>query len=207
MSHRDKVMTKALALELASALTLFQVQPAQLSRYYDEAIYALGTLPYIFEASLLDVDVLQATFQFPETALQVLELWYDNRTLDYMTREELAALSSYWLSERGEPLAYTDRDMNLRTFQLYPVPELASVPATGLPAGGLFGENMPHGHVAFLASSFQEDVVSWLELPLIYSTLAREYLRESDHQDPAFAQGCLQVARMLLDMVRLPMIQ
>src|ERR1700694_4635472 len=123
-------MSKSTTLALASTFTLDLIGPDDPSSYYDEAIYALGALPYLLETTLLDVLPGQATFQFPESALTPLELWYDNRTLDYMTHAELDALTPTWRDQLGSPIAYTDTNMSLRTFQLFPRPSVPSTPMT-----------------------------------------------------------------------------
>ena len=196
-------MTKAASLTLASALTLFQLSEDRLSPFYDEAVYALGALPYLLELSLVAVTQDQSIFTFPDNFLTLLEAWHDDRALDHMTHAELQALSTQWQEHKGPPLAYTEENLSLRQLRLYPIPPLPSDPLLMLHFGGAFGIDYPTGNVVMLATQFAQDLPSWLELPLIFSTLAREYSLESPHQDQAFAQGCAQVGQLLMSMLPL----
>lgn len=196
-------MTKASTLTLTSQLALSQVTEDQLAPFYDEAIFALGTLPWLLEATLLSVTSDQASFTLPATTLTMLQCWYDNRTLDRMTHAQLLALTPRWQEERGFPIAYTEEHLNLRTFRLYPLPAQPSESMTSI-LGGPFGEAFPGSNVAVLGVIQQQDLPSWLELPLALTLLAREYMRESPHRDPDFAHGCQQVASILMDMLTLP---
>lgn len=201
-------MTKAASLTLASTFT---GQPPQLSAdhlapFYDEAVYTLGALPYLLDMSLVAVTQDQSTFTFPDTFLVLHEVWHDDRALDIMTHAELLALSSQWQEHRGPPLAYTEENLSLRQLRLYPIPPLPSDPLLMLHYGGAFGLDYPTGNVVMLATQFLQDLPSWLELPLILTMLAREYMLESPHQDTAFAQGCAQVSQLLMRMLPLPPI-
>lgn len=196
-------MTKAASLTLAAQLTLNQLDSDRLSPFYDEAIYALGALPSLLEFSLITVTQDQSTFTFPDNLLTLLEVWYDDRALDPMTHAELQALSAQWQEHKGPPLAYTEENLTLRQLRLYPIPPLPSDPLLLLHFGGAFGIDYPTGHVVLLATQFVQDLPSWLELPLIFRMLAREYALASPHQDQAFAQGCAQVGQLLMAMLPL----
>src|SRR5262245_42704633 len=114
-------------------MTLEQIDAQAFDRFYDEVIRGLGTVPWLYEAFILPVDQYQGTFTYPPEALVPLELWYDNRTLDLMTRTQLTAMSSYWPMELGHPVAYTQEDIDLRTFKLYPFADVASDPLMPYP--------------------------------------------------------------------------
>lgn len=199
-------MTRASSLTLASQLTLSQLSADRLAPFYDEAIYALGALPYLIEATMLDVNANQSIFTFPETTLALLGCWYDSRTLDLMSYADLRAMSPFWQDEQGYPVAYTEENLSLRQFRLYPAPTEPGE-SRGFDPGGPFGEANPSFHVFTLGTIFQQDLPSWLELPIILNLLAREYALESPHRDAAFAQGCAQLAHMFLTMLQLPTVE
>lgn len=199
-------MSKSSTLALCSTLTLGQTPPSQFSHYYDESIYALGALPYLFEAARLPVDPLQALFLFPDNFLTALSIWYDNRTLDFMSHAELLALSPTWQDHRGPPVAYTDDNLSLRTFRLYPIPEDPSQPMVSI-LGGPFGQSYPLFNAVLLGTVFRVDIPPWMELPLIYSILARDYARESPYQDLTVSSACMQVSQLLMGMLHLPSVE
>ena len=259
-------MTKPAALTLASTLTLAQLSEDRLAPFYDEAIYALGALPYLFTLSLATHDLLALgvfpalpgdiapyrttageavffalpgdiypfrtesgvgvifalpgnplgaplqtvdddffqhpeRFPFPDDALVLHEVWYEDRALDAMTHDELTALAVQWQAHSGPPIAFSVENLSLREFQLYPAPTIPSDPLLMLHFGGAFGIDYPSGNAVVLATRFLLDIPSWLELPLIYGMLSREYALESDHQDLDFAQGCAHVAALLFSML------
>jgi len=199
-------VTKAATLALTAQLTLGQLAASLFSHYYDDAIYALGGLPYLCDTTLLDVIPGQATFTLPDPSINLLDVWYDNRTIDPMTHAELLALSPRWEDERGFPVAYTSEHMDVRTFRLYPLPMVPSDPLQSATVNP-FGPFAPLNHVTVVATAFHSDVPSWLELPIVFLLLAREYARESPHRDPQFAQGCQRVAQLLMDMLILPAVE
>lgn len=199
-------MTKAASLTLASLLTLDQLSEDRLSPFYDEAAYALAALPYLMDVVLVDVTKDIGLLSFPTDFLHLLEVWYEDRALESMTTDELDMLTRQWESAYGAPIAFTTDQIDLHTFQLYPVPRLTSSDLLLTHYGGAFGLDYPAGHAVLLATQIIRDLPSWLELPLIYSILAREYALESDHQDLSFAQGCAEVSVLLMAMLALPSI-
>jgi hypothetical protein len=196
-------MTKAASLDLASVLVLAQLSPDRLAPLYDEAIYALGGLPYLLNLALVSVNQTSGISSFPDNALALQEVWYEDRALDMMTQDELSALAVQWQEHHGAPLAFSVENLSLRQFRLYPIPTTPSDTMVMSHFGGAFGMDYPSGNAVLLSTQFLLDVPSWLELPLIYMILAREYALESDHQDLAFAKGCAQVGTLLLSMLTL----
>lgn len=197
-------MTKVASLTLASLLTPDQLAVDRLTSFYDEAAYALAALPYLMDVTLVDGIKDTGLLTFPNGFLNLLEVWYEDRALERMDSDELDQLTRQWESAYGTPLAYTTDDVDLHQLQLYPVPRLNSDAPLLTHYGGAFGLDYPSGHVVLLATQIIRDLPSWLELPLIYSMLAREYALESDHQDLLFAKGCAEVSLLLMSMLPLP---
>jgi hypothetical protein len=196
-------VTKAATLDLASVLALNQLDAAHLAPFYDEAVYALGALPYLLALDLVGVSQVDGISSFPDAALTLQEVWYGDRALDPMTHDELSALAVQWQEHYDTPLAFSVDNLSLRRFRLYPIPVLPSAPLIMNHFGGAFGIDYPSGNAVTLATCFLQDLPSWLELPLIYMMLSREYMLESDHQDLDFAHGCAQVGTALLGMLPL----
>ena len=197
-------MTKAASLTLASTLALTQLSEDRLAPFYDEAVYILSaTMPYLLTMQLIPLVQDQSLVTFPDATVNLLEVWYDDRALDAMTHAELLTLDTQWQAHHGPPLAYTDEHLSQGFFRLYPIPPLPSDPLLMLHYGGAFGLDYPTHNVVLLATQYQQDLPSWLELPLILSMLAREYMLESPHQDIAFAQGCTHVHQLLMSMLAL----
>lgn len=196
-------MTKAIALTLASTLTLAQQTEDHLSPFYDEAVFVLGRLPYLLQLVLVPVTQDQAIFTFPDDALNLLEVWHDDRALEPMTHAELASFDIQWQEQHGMPLAFTEENLSKTQYRLYPVPPLPSEGLLLAHTGGAFGLDYPPGNVVLLATQYQQDLPSWLELPLILGMLAREYALESAHMDLDFARGCLRMSQALMGMLPL----
>ena len=197
-------MTKAATLTLASQMTLGQIQGSLLSTFYDDAINALGALPYLFQSTLVSLTPGQSLVSYPQDAINPLSLWYDTRDLDLLTNEELMAINPRWPDDVITPLTYTLDSVPLRTLTLYPRPSWASDP---IPITDPFGPAFPRNCLTFLGTTFMQDIIEWLELPILFGLLAREYARESPHKDLQFASACQRLATTFMDYLTLPMIQ
>jgi len=199
-------MTRQAVLDLCSALTLGQLSADTFAQYYDDAIYALGSVPYLVQPYQVPVDLQQGRFDYPDGAIELLDLWYDARHLDQMAQPQLDAMHPNWQDHRGYPVAYTTDSLDLLAFQVYPVPDMPSAPPL-FPQSLQWGEHYPLYHVSMLATAHQVDLPVWMELPIAYQLLAREYGRESPHRDPVYAAACQQVSALLMDMLKLPDIE
>lgn len=197
-------LADALALaELYDMLGLVDNEP--LERFYREQLYALAQSPYLVDASIIDVSPNTGVFAFPEAAIQLLDVWYDNRSLDFMTRQALASISPTWETERGAPVAYTTESVSARTFKVYPIPTEPSNPFIPVFFEPL-GRDYPGYNVVLIATQFHTDPPPWMELPLLLSALGREFQRESSHKDQNFAEGCKQIAAFIERMYLPPKV-
>ena len=195
-------MAYADALTLAETLSMNSLNLPTFERFYGEFLYALAQEPYAVDVSLLSVTALQGTFTIPENVMQILDVWYSNRALDFMSRQALAAMNPTWELERGEPVAYTTEAVDSRVFRIYPLPTEPSdafIPVFFEP----LGRDYPNYNVVLVATMYEQSPPSWLELMLIYQALSREFERVSDHMDVAYAQACGQVAGLLAQLLPL----
>ena len=193
-------MTKASTLSLASQMTLSQIQGSLLATFYDDAINALGALPYLFQSTLVSLSPGQSLVPYPQDAINPLSIWYDTRDLDLLTNDELMAINPRWPDDITTPLSYSLDSIPLRTLTLYPRPSWTSDP---VPASDPFGPDFPRNCLTFLGTTFMQDIPEWLELPILFALLAREYQRESPHKDPQFALACQRLAATFMDYLTL----
>lgn len=100
-----------------------------------------------------------------------------------LSRETLATLDAQgptWKDTVGSPLAYTAQLEADRTIRLYPAPDFTSA--------GPSSTTTEIDRILYLATAVMSSIPSYLRLPAALWALAREYERESDHRDLAFAK-------------------
>ena len=81
-----------------------------------------------------------------------------------------------------------------------PAPDKPSKPFV-VTYGEPTGRDYPPYAIMVLHTELRSLVPDWLELPVAFEILAREYRRESDHRDDAFATLCQRFADLLYAMV------
>jgi len=123
--------------------------------------------------------------------------------LSQLTLRELEALNPGWRNVVGSPIAYTPEAETVKTIEVYPTPFTTSpaiVPVHGLPTGQDYVGTPGNG--LSIHSENRTDATPYLTLPIALKVLAREYTRESGHQDFAFATLAGQLGDMLLEMLK-----
>lgn len=194
-------MSRNSVLSLVNDLSRGLADQGICGHYYDDIVHEIGQRPIFTRATLVAVDGATATFALPDTAIRLLYVLYDDRILAPASLRELEAVNPHWRDERGTPIAYVTERENARSFRLYPVPDVASksfIFLTGLP----FGRDYPELAVVIVHTEDRE-LPDWLDLPVALDILGREFGRESDHRDPAFAEMCGQLAVLMYRMLEL----
>ena len=194
-------MSRATVLQRVQDLSLSQADATAIDRYYDDVIYDLGRRPWLTEASLIAVTAGTAVYSPDVSVLRIVNIFYDDRTLYESNNRELeATFGSSWQDRRGTPVAYTFEDENALDFRLVPKPELNSKDFSFV-FGSPMGLDFPEYSVAIIHTEKVEDLPTWLELPVAFEILFREFSRQSDHQDPTFAVTCKQIAELMFQMI------
>ncbi len=194
-------MSRSTCLGLVRSLTLVPPDEGTLDRYYDETLIDIGTDPFLFEATLLPVSLDQHTFTLPDFAVNLQSVWYDDRALDAATLQHMQAISPQWRDAQNQPCTYVTEQETERTFRLFPRPTHPSKDFIFL-TGSPFGIDFPSYSVAVLHTTHPSDAPDLLDLMIAHRILAREFSRESQHQDLEYAQRCEILYQLLRQMLR-----
>jgi hypothetical protein len=195
-------MGRSSTLDLVRQLTLIPPDDDGLDRYYDEALIELGDVSFVFEATLLPVSIAQASFTLPDFAVRLRQVFYDDRCLDAASVLDMQALSPAWRDAQGPaPCTYVTESETERTFRLFPVPMQPSKDFSFI-TGSPLGQDFPAYSVMTLHTSHPQDAPALMDLLIAHRILAREFARESQHQDSAYAQRCEVIYQLLLALLK-----
>lgn len=199
-------MSKASVLDLVQALSGERADRATCERFYDETLLELGQAPILVTATIVrtgpglssDPD---ASYELPENAITALQYYYDDTVLNPATELELRAWNGDWRGLKGQPLVYVAEDVGSRRFRLVPQPDMETAPYIFI-TGEPFDTAYPEYGVVVFHTDKRDNLPYWLELPVAHMVLAREFARDSDHQDLPFAARSAKLGVALLEMVR-----
>lgn len=189
-------------LSLASTLAAGQSDPLTVAAYYDDAMTVLAKAGWFVTTDLIPIVVGQETVEPPVSTVRVVAVCYDDRDLAMTDLRDLETLSPQWRDLEGSPFAYTMEDETTATFRMVPVPTVPSKPFSFI-HGTPLGVDYPAYTVAAFLCRSPVDVPRWLDLPLAFGLLAREFGRDSAHADPAFSAACTSFGQLLLGTVSL----
>lgn len=193
-------------MALVSSLSNSQSDPLTSERFYDEVVLDLAQLPILVDATVVstghnvhgDPD---ESDPLPEVVTRPLQWFYADAILNEATSGELAQWEYNWRNMHGTPYVVYRADVGARRFRMVPLPDHDSKPFVflgGQPLGVDYSENA----VAIIHTTAPTDLPEYLDLPVAYFILAREFARESDHQDMGYSQACAQLASAFLECVR-----
>ena len=187
---------KSDVLVLVDDFSLGQADPNAASRFYDEIVRDFGRAPYLVNASLVALAAGATGFTLPASAVAILAAFYDDDELVPAMQQELALVNPQWRDERSAPSVYTAENETSREYVLYPRPGAATKDFIFL-FGAPMGVDFPEYAIGVVHTETREDVLPWMELPLALFILTREYLRESPHRDPMFAEACQRLGNLM----------
>lgn len=192
---------KTRVLQLVDDLSVGLADAAQSEYFYDQILYELHHQVLFTECSLVAATAETASYTLPTTAVRQLMFFWDTQQLDELTIEEAEAIFGLtWRDLIGPPEAYVLERETDRTFRLVPTPDTSSKDFSfmfGLP----LGVDFPEYAISVVHTNYSADVHVLFDFPLAFAVLAREFLRESDHQDVDFAEACQMVSAYLLGMI------
>lgn len=194
-------MSRAQVLAFADVLSAGEADQVQLDTYYTEAVRELGhTTDHITNLSLVTGVEDQAVYEAPSQAVRILACFYGQRQLYPETYTGLAsAAGPFWRALHGDPVGYTTVDTSDRSVRLFPVPNRAG--ESYVPLSGLFGAAYPDYNVFLAHTEERADAPDYLDLYLTFTILAREFARDSAHQDYTFSEACSMLASVALAAV------
>lgn len=193
-------MSKASVLTFVQDFSTTQVDTVAIDRYYDDIVRDLGAQDFLVQVSLVPVDTTTAIYTPPAPTIDLLQVFYDDRVLYKSALLEVEAIGR-WRDIIGTPVAYIVEDQTSKDFRLFPKPEVNSKPFVFL-FGEPLGRDYPEYAAAVVHTETRVDLPEWLETPVAFEILAREFARESDHKDKPFSDACRALAKMFFDYVR-----
>ena len=194
------VMSKADVLQLVQDLATNQADATAIDRFYVDVIKDLGQREWLVQASLVAVTAGTAEYEPPTGTVHILQVYYDNRALAYTDLLQIEALNPQWRDDRGTPVAFVVETKDGKKFDLFPKPTVNSkdfVFVFGEPLGLDFSEYA----VMVVHTETREDLPLWLEMPVAFEILKREFSHESDHQDLEFAKVCGELSALMFNLV------
>lgn len=191
---------KSNVLQLVQNLSSSQADATAIDRFYDDVVRDLGQRPWLTQATLISVTAGTAVYTPATSVIRILDVYYDNRVLRKATKQELESIDAQWRDLRGSPFAYVSEDETAKDFRIVPNPEVSSKDFIFL-FGSPFGLDYPEYAVAIVHTETRIDLPAWLEMPVAFEILRREFIRESDHKDAEFAAACGQLSDLLFLLV------
>ena len=131
-------------------------------RYYSDVADSLA------QVLIVNADVAiaaqEATIVIHNDAVSLTGVFWDGTWLYKESLDWLETEDKDWRDVEGTPHSYTQENESDDTFTLFPKPDSA-------------------GTVTFLYTQRRVDLPAWLEFPMAFDVLAREFGRDSDHRD------------------------
>lgn len=198
-------MSQTTAMAWLPLLGNLQAEDPQMTSYYLEGMTDLAKRPLFCSMTLIPVVAGTAEYALPEPAsapwgVRILAVFLDDVMLSLTTRKCLEAISPDWRDHRGMPIAFTTSEQEPRAFRVYPTPQDASA-AQSFILGAPFGVEYPAGTLCVLHTDYRTELPPWMDLPIAFAVLWREFSRDSDHKDAMFAQACKTLGDLAYGMV------
>jgi hypothetical protein len=187
-------MAKADVLSLVNRLSTGLRDSTAADNYYDRIVFEHG----LARTSLVNAAYVAGvadtlSYTLPPTAIRVLGIFYDDVWLYEEDQRGLEMFDPHWRSLPGEPRTYTYDMEDQNTVDLVPVPRRAGATIGGDTPFTAF----PRDNLTFVFTANLADVQPWEELFTSCDILAREFARDSDHQDQAVAKAWRGLADVL----------
>lgn len=193
-------MSRPDVLALAQFYANDLADDAALDRFLDDVIYEQGREAIMCRASLQAISSGQGPYDYPEGAIEIFDVFYDGKVLSAERQETIEALSRTWQSATGTPIAWVKENEEKAQYRIYPK-STASTGSFSFPNAEPFGVDLPDNALVVIHSEYRRDVLPWMEDWIALEIAAREFMRESDHADPAFAKALAETGQLLRAMV------
>lgn len=176
-------MAQADVLTLVDDLSLGQANATEAAVFYAEIIRELGYLELLTSTETIAQQAHVNTYELASSTIMDIE--YYNST-GFLTKADGKGLGSVfgadWRNRTGSPVAISLDQEDESSFRLIPGP-------------------INDDTITVIRTETRTDVPVWLELPIAFEILSREFLRESDHQDTELATICKLTATVLFNLV------
>ena len=169
------MVAKATVTALASTLSMSLADVNAIDRYYDDIVYERSLL--LANTTTAAATAGTAVYALGALATELLALFFDGAYLfPTMLKELEAAAGPGWRDATGTPTHWLTEEETENNFRVWPTPDVA-------------------GTLRLVYGEYRADVPTWLEPAIAWDILAREFQRDSDHRDPAFAAACAFMAQ------------
>jgi len=193
-------MPKVDALAFVRLLGGIATETPQIDHYYADIATDLGHQGLFTTWQLVPAVARQGSYSVDAAIVEILGVFYDDVLLSRVTLRELEAHAPHWRDLVGAPIAYTTEQLDRHEIRLFPSPESSADPEIFV-HGAPFGLDYPRGTIAVIASDLRVDYPTWIDLPYSLAVLAREFRRDSDHRNVAFADASQALGGLLMTMV------
>lgn len=177
-------MAKTDVISLVTSIALSADDTTETNIFYDEIVRELGFFDVLTGTQTVNVTANTAVYGIDSDT--ILSREFNSVNNGFLTKSDgtgLGALfGSDWRNQTGTPLAVSMDQEDDDAFRLVPSPNSDDT-------------------VTIIRTETRTDVPIWLELPITFEILSREFLRESDHQDVQFASVCVGISSFLFKMV------
>ena len=194
-------MSHTSTIALVSALANGDADMITVEQYYGHLLDDLARYPWFVNASLVPLTAGTGEYTLEDSHVKLLGVFYDDVVLDLVNKRTLESLSSVWRDHVGRPTAYTVDDEDAKTYRLYPVPDRPSNNFIFM-WGSPLGMDYPAYSVLLLHTEIRTELPDWMDLPVAFEVLAREYGHESNHRDDELSDFCAQFAQVLWSMIQ-----
>ncbi len=181
-------------LNLVTELSNGQADPMLAIGFYVDAVNELADKEFLTTAQLANFQAGGTELVLPSDLHVLKGVIYGDAQIDDMTLRQLEHADRRWRERSGKPRGFTTETETAKTIALYPTPDVDAQPYSGsLPT---FGLGYPQFNGAVFYSGYRDPVPIQLELIIVFWILAREYSRESDHQNAewaTFAQNMVEI--------------
>jgi hypothetical protein len=186
---------------LVQLLSNGQADPTLFNNFYSEIMALREIARFHTIAVPITFTARTSVVILPPPVINLLTLIYNDTVLSDLGLRELESMNPGWRNTVGSPYAFTRQAENSKQVEVYPVPYQTSppiIPIHGLPTGR---DYTPGNGIAVYMEIRAGDCLPYLVLPVALYVLEREYLRESDHMDLAFAGMCKEIGKQLLALL------
>ena len=191
-------MAKADVLSLVTTLSTGLRDATVADDYYDRIVFEHGLRrTSLTNAAYVAGVVDTLTYTLPTEAIRLIASFYDSRWLYRETNEGVQQFDEHWRSRPGFPVAFTPDTEDVDNIDLVPRPQISgetigvATPFT----------TFPRHNVTVVYTANLTDVQPWEELATAAEILAREFGRESDHQDLDASKAWRGLSQILFEVI------
>lgn len=191
-------MSRGSCLIIVQDLARQQAIQEQIDRFYTEVAYELGQQGVFCGVLGVEAQRGVSEYEVPAPGVTAFGYLYDGHWMDQTDLRSIESVSAYWRGRNLHPFAVTKEGKDAKAFQLYPSPQ---VDGSIIVNPDSLGADFPRYDVHVIAGVAQTDLPDWVDLPVAYAVLAREYMRESNHMDHELAAMFKQLSELFFSMM------